>query len=190
MLGKITGPPYQFFRRIKYRLLSSNPNRSGTPRLMQPVLFSGRGTISFSKDVTLGYFPSPFYYNGIIYLEARRKESQIRFGQRVFANNNLSIICESTLVDIGDDVLIGSNVEIVDSDFHEIHPDQRNSGHHKGKPVLIGNNVFIGSNTKILKGVIIGTNSVIANGSVVTKSFPDNVIIGGNPAVVMKTIEL
>ena len=57
------------------------------------------------------------------------------------------------------------------------------------KSVLIGDNVFIGQNVTILKGVKIGDNVVIGNGAVVTKSFPDNVIIAGNPAKIIKKIE-
>ena len=54
--------------------------------------------------------------------------------------------------------------------------------------VIIGNNVWLGSNVKVLKGVSIGDNSIISAGSVVTKSVPENVIAGGIPAKVIKDI--
>ena len=85
-------------------------------------------------------------------------------------------------------MFVGTNVEIIDSDFHNLDPNLRNSGNHKCKPVKIGRNVFVGSNVKILKGVTIGENSVIANGSVVVKDIPANVIVAGNPASVIKEI--
>lgn len=55
--------------------------------------------------------------------------------------------------------------------------------------VTIGNNVYIGNNSLIMPGVIIGNNVLIAAGSVVTHSVPDNVVIGGNPAKILSTIE-
>ena len=53
-------------------------------------------------------------------------------------------------------------------------------------PVIISNNVWIGMNATILKGVTIGENSVVAAGAVVTKSVPANVVVGGNPAIIIK----
>jgi maltose O-acetyltransferase len=73
---------------------------------------------------------------------------------------------------------------------HPIHPFERNSGREYGKPVKIGNNVWIGGGSIINPGVTIGNNVVIASGSVVTKDVPDNVIVGGNPAKIIKQIEL
>ena len=59
----------------------------------------------------------------------------------------------------------------------------------KTAPVKIGDNVWIGMNAVILKGVIIGDNSVVAAGAVVTKSIAPNTIVAGNPAIVVKTFE-
>jgi acetyltransferase-like isoleucine patch superfamily enzyme len=67
-------------------------------------------------------------------------------------------------------------------------PTERNSDKHICSSVTLEDNVFVGSNSKILKGVSIGENSIVANSSVVTKSFPGNVIIGGNPAKVISVI--
>jgi acetyltransferase-like isoleucine patch superfamily enzyme len=190
MINSLFQISYQALRRLKYKLLSNNRHISGSPICNQPVQFCGKGEIQFNGNVLLGYNPSPFYFNGVIYLEARREGSVISFGSDVFVNNNLTIICENSKIEIGNDVLIGTNVEILDSDFHEVHPSRRNDGQHICKPIKIGNNVFIGNNVKILKGVTIGQNSIVANGAIVTKSFPENVIIGGNPAVVIRTIAL
>lgn len=100
------------------------------------------------------------------------------------------LISEGEGITIGDKTLIGLNVEITDSDFHDLHPDRRTCGTPATAKVILGSNVFIGSNVKILKGVTIGDNSIIANGSIVTKSIPKNVIAGGIPAKIIKKIDM
>ncbi len=185
---KILTKYFQRFR-LKYFEYKSNNlgNIEGNPTILQPTLFLGRGKFNFKGKVQLGYFPSPFFYTGNIHLEARTKESKIEFGNNVFINNNFVVISEKS-IKIGDNALIGTNVEIADSDFHNIIPTERFGGDHFTEGVEIKNNVWLGSNVKILKGVTIGENSVIANGSIVTKSIPANVVAGGIPAKVIKQI--
>mgnify|MGYP000361354714 CR=1 FL=1 len=115
-------------------------------------------------------------------------ENDVRIGDNVSINNNATIVSEGEGISIGNDTLIGTNVFIADSDFHNLDPDLRLSNVIKTEKVTIGNNVFIGSNVSILKGVDIGNNSVIAYGSVVTKSIPSNVIAGGIPCKVIKKL--
>lgn len=172
----------------KYKILSNCDNITGIPSRLQPVLMVGKGKIIFGKNVQFGFAPSPLYYDGICYLEVRNENSQIVFGNNVIANNGFKVICEKSSIRIDDNTLIGVNVEIIDSDFHEINPNKRNSGKHKAASVHIEENVFIGSNVKICKGVSIGKNSVIANSSVVFNSVPENSIVKGNPAKVISTI--
>jgi acetyltransferase-like isoleucine patch superfamily enzyme len=87
-------------------------------------------------------------------------------------------------IKIGNRVLIGGNVRIFDHDFHPINYRNRSeSSHIKTKPIIIKDDVFIGTNTIILKGVEIGRGAVIGAGSVVTKSIPSFEIWSGNPAV-------
>lgn len=189
MFRKLVKKYYQKLRIIIYKRLNNNKRVKGDFKKLQPVILLGNGSIFFGNNVNLGYFPSPFFYNGVIHLEARGESSSIIFGDNIFANNNLTIVCEGSRIEIGNKVLIGTNVEIIDSDFHGINPNERNSGNHICKPVKIGRNVFIGSNVKILKGVTIGDNSIVANSAVVVSSFPSNVIIGGNPAIIIKNLE-
>lgn len=97
-----------------------------------------------------------------------------------------AIVCDKS-IKIGDDVKIGGNVVIYDTDFHPLDPTLRKvpafeKYHTNKKEVVIGNSVFIGAHSTLLKGVHIGENSIIGAGSVVTKSVPDNEIWGGNPA--------
>lgn len=180
---------YQKRRISFYKIISdSSVLISGRPIVKQPVHIVGKGKIMFGQSVQLGFFPSPGYYNGIIYLEARNEGSEIVFGNNLFINNGLVIICDKTRVSIRNKVLIGFNVEMIDSDFHGLNPKERLSTDYSTKEIIIEENVFIGNNVKILKGVVIGCNSVIANGSIVTKSIPANVIAGGNPAVVIKQL--
>lgn len=84
-------------------------------------------------------------------------------------------------IKIGSDVKCGSNTLITDGDWHL--EDPRSS---TPQDVIIGDNVWIGEGSKILKGVTIGKNSLIGAGSVVTKSIPENVIAAGNPCTVIK----
>lgn len=180
---------HQRLRIILFRYLSNNINVEGVPNVITPTLLLGKGKIVFGKKVTLGYFPSPFFYDGTIHIDSRSNTSQVYIGSNVFINNNFHLTCDKSVITISDNVLIGTNVEIIDSDFHEIDPDKRNSGNHICSSVFIGKNVFIGSNSKIMKGVTIGENSIIANGSIVTKDVPKNVIVGGNPIKIIKEIK-
>ncbi|MFY0604272.1 MAG: acyltransferase [Flavobacteriaceae bacterium] len=180
---------YQRFRVRLYKQLSNNNHIKGSPKHKSPVLYKGKGEIQFREGVILGYNPSPFFYNSVIYLEARNEDAVINIGNNTIANNALSIIADKGLISIGNDVLIGSEVFIINSNFHGIHPLERNTGTHECEDVIIENNVFIGSRVTILKGVKIGENSIVASGSVVTKKFPKNVIIGGNPAQIIKEID-
>lgn len=180
---------FQYPRVFKYKLLSNCQNVVGKPKYNQPTQLLGGGTIMFGKNVNLGVNPSPHFYSGYGYVDARKPHSKITIGDDVWINNNFMIASEGEGIEIGEKTLIGLNFEVVDSDFHDLHPDKRMSGTPKTAKVTIGKNVFIGNNVKILKGVIIGDNSVIANSSVVTKSIPANVIAGGYPCKVIKQLD-
>ena len=89
-------------------------------------------------------------------------------------------------IKIGHNVMIGGGCFIVDSDFHSMDYNHWGTPDDeifmKRQDVIIGNNVFIGMNSIILKGVSIGDGAIIAAGAVVSKSIPANEIWGGNPA--------
>jgi maltose O-acetyltransferase len=179
---------FQYPRILKYKLISDAKNIKGTPLLYQPTQFLGQGLIQFGKNVRLGVNPSPFLYNGYMYIDSRKENSKISFGDDIWINNNFSAISEGEGIEIGEKTLIGHNCEIFDSDFHDLNPEKRLGGTIKTAKVKIGSNCFIGSNVKILKGVSIGNDSVIANGSVVSKSIPERVIAGGIPAKVIRSL--
>ena len=169
--------------------LSSNKNVVGRPKTLIPVQYEGLGTIEFGENVQLGCKPSPYFYDGITYLEARHPGSQLLIHSDCMINNGFVAIADKSSITIESGALIGTNVEIIDSDFHEMNPESRNGGNHKIAPVHIERNVFIGSNVKICKGVRIGENSVIGNGAIVLKDIPANSIAFGNPANVIKKID-
>ena len=93
-------------------------------------------------------------------------------------------------ITIGENCLIGANVKIFDGDFHPADPQERLANPNAGKtaPVHIGDNVFIGCNSIVLKGVTIGDGATIAAGSVVVKDVPAGCLAGGNPAKVLKRL--
>jgi len=179
---------YQRLRVYRYKFLSTAKNVKGKARFVQPVLLSGKGAIIFGKDVYLGTEQSPFFYSGYCFLDARKIGAKIVFGDRVWTNNNLTVISQEAGVSIGSDTIIGTHVEIYDSDFHDVNPARRKGPEVSSSRVEIGENVWIGSNVKILKGVKIGSNSIIGNNSVVTKNIPaDSVWGGGTGCIIKKT---
>ncbi|MGG0717261.1 sugar O-acetyltransferase [Robertmurraya massiliosenegalensis] len=109
-------------------------------------------------------------------------------GENFFANFDCTIldVCE---VRIGDNCMMAPGVHIYTA-THPLHPAERNSGKEYAKPITIGDNVWIGGSAVINPGVTIGDNVVIASGAVVTKDIPNNVVVGGNPAKIIKEIDV
>ncbi|MDA2141288.1 sugar O-acetyltransferase [Bacillus cereus group sp. Bc256] len=120
--------------------------------------------------------------------------SQIEWGENSYANFNC-VILDSASVKIGNNVMLGPNVNIYTA-THSIYPSLRNDIQKEGleslityaKPVVIEDGVWIGGSSIILPGIKIGANSVIGAGSVVTKDIPANVVAVGNPCKVIKSI--
>ena len=96
-----------------------------------------------------------------------------------------ALIVAATKIKIGNNVLIGAYCTIFDNDFHSSDPNKRLSDDYGTSPVLIEDNVFLGFNCLILKGVTIGENSVIGANSVVINNIPKNAIAIGNPCKVI-----
>ena len=187
-----------FYRRIRSRWLkircqfTSRCHGSmivGLPltSMAVPVIVDGMGAVHFGTSSSFGCREAPCVGTGAIQIQARRPDSIIRIGPGCAFSNNISI-CALQSVIIGGKCLIGDMVLILDADHHELDPSNRWNGSGTISPVVIGNNVWIGSRAIILRGVTIGDNSVIGAGSVVTKSVPANTVVAGNPARPIKQI--
>lgn len=150
------------------------------------IHISNSGTISIGDNfkVNSGQRYNPIGGDSIFQLICH-KGGELLIGQNVGISNS-TIVCTKA-VSIADNVCIGGGCKIWDTNFHSLNKDVRHTaldcGDNVAKAdVFIDSNVFIGANCIILKGVHIGENSIVAAGSVVTKSIPSNQIWGGNPA--------
>ncbi len=116
---------------------------------------------------------------------------------------NGALIMAEDRVEIGSHCLISWNVGIADSDFHPLEPARRLLDAEalapfyenrpprpeiETRPIKISDNVWIGMNAVILKGVTIGENSVVAAGAVVSRNVPSNVVVAGNPAQIVREL--
>ncbi|MEN8125431.1 MAG: sugar O-acetyltransferase [Bacteroidota bacterium] len=111
----------------------------------------------------------------------------IKLGKNVFMNFNCTIL-DVAEVKIGNNVLLGPNVHIYTA-IHPLDVKTRNLWLEHAKPVTIGNDVWIGGGAIINPGVTIGNGVVVGSGSIVTKDIPDNVMVAGNPAKIIKEID-
>lgn len=112
------------------------------------------------------------------------KKSEILIGNN--SGGSGIILLAAKLIKIGNNVLIGAHTMIIDNDFHHSDPGKRHETEDiPTRPIIIEDNVFIGTNCMILKGITIGQNSVIGANSVVVTSIPTNSIAIGNPCKVV-----
>jgi acetyltransferase-like isoleucine patch superfamily enzyme len=127
-------------------------------------------------DATFNLIP-PFYTAGGL---------EIRVGRNVFINQCCTIY-DMGGVDISDRVMIGPNVNIITTG-HPLAPSQRRA-YVEAKPITIEKNVWVATGATIVGGVIVGENSVVAAGAVVTKDVPPNSLVAGVPAKVIRSLD-
>ena len=153
----------------------------------------GRPIVNVSIGGKAFFGRNLYIRTGVRYTEVGAAGSRILVGPQgtlTIGDNvgmsNATIVADQS-VSIGSHVLIGGGVQIFDTNFHSTDTSVRTGGNETRKdarkaPVVIEDNVFIGTNAIICKGVTIGRNSIVAAGSVVVKTIPPNEIWGGNPA--------
>ena len=110
----------------------------------------------------------------------------IHLGERFYANFGC-VMLDVCPICIGDHVLLGPNVQIYTAS-HPVDPDERRTYKELGKPITIGNNVWIGGGAILCPGITIGDDAVIGAGSVVAKSIPPRVVVAGNPCRIIKEL--
>lgn len=146
-------------------------NRYHTPEEL--ILLMGQLT-GKTVDPSFRLFP-PFYTDF---------GKNITIGRDVFINSGCHFQDQGGII-IGDGALIGHNVVLATVN-HDLAPDQNRKNHYA--PIQIGAHVWIGSNATILSGVSVGDWSVVAAGAVVTHDVPPNVVVGGVPAKIIKSV--
>ncbi|EJI8480065.1 maltose O-acetyltransferase [Salmonella enterica] len=114
------------------------------------------------------------------------------YGYNIFLGHSFYANFDCVMLDvcpihIGDNCMLAPGVHIYTA-THPLDAVERNSGREFGKPVTIGNNVWIGGRAVVNPGVTIGDNVVVASGAVVTKNVPPDVVVGGNPARIIKKL--
>jgi acetyltransferase-like isoleucine patch superfamily enzyme len=158
-----------------------------------PVIFNkGGARLKIGDNVTV---KSSFLSNLVgLYsrtiIVTRTPEAEISIGNNVGISG--ATIYARKGITIGDNTLIGGNCKIIDNDFHPIEIEARNADDKDKigvKPIVIGKNCFIGCNSLILKGTVLGDGCVVGAGAVVSGKFEDNCVIAGNPARVIKRLE-
>ncbi|PNZ70109.1 sugar O-acetyltransferase [Staphylococcus croceilyticus] len=110
----------------------------------------------------------------------------VKLGRNVFVNSNCYFM-DGGGITIGNDVFIGPSCGFYTA-HHPLTYKERNKGLELAQPITIGNNIWFGGNVVVTPGVTIGDGSVIAAGSVVTKDVPENSLVAGVPAKVVRTI--
>ena len=181
-LDKIWNKLIFYFKEVKF---DSTSNVAG-----KIYIHGKKGGVTIGSNCTLISKSTVNPTSGFSHCYFRtEKDGFIRIGNNVgISHTNITSFAGVT---IENNVLIGSGVKIWDTDFHSVDYAYRNSSEEpdvKSIPILIKEGAFVGACSIILKGVIIGRNSVIGAGSVVTKNVPDNEIGAGNPAKFVRKI--
>jgi maltose O-acetyltransferase len=154
----------------------------GSPNLRVPVILAGQGRISFGEYVTFGWEQSPSFLSGYSYVEARNPGAHVSFDDGTHLNNGVTFVSEGPGIAIGKRCLVGPGVHVYDSDFHALDVADRRAAPARMARVEIGDDVFLGTNALVLKGVTVGDGCVVGAGAVVVEDVPPGAVVAGNPA--------
>ena len=189
---------FKYWNRLYFQLLGIEYGKN--LQVNNKIYIRGWGDLKIGDDFrfTSGDAINPICRNirGEIYFDA--PDARLIIGDRVGISSACLRI--KTVIKIGNDVNIGGDCLIMDSDTHPIDYIKRRRGYSKiatkeedaelnpSAPIVIEDDVWIGARCQILKGVTIGARSIIAAGSIVTKDVPADCIAGGNPCKVIRVI--
>ena len=188
-----------FLKELLYDVLFLKPTRFKNLRIYRPTktIISKDASFNIEKNLNVNKLwnehrglPSVFKVESGAIINCKSftfhqcfvilyENAVLNLGHNSFINNGGRLICKQSIT-IGNHTYIGLNVEIRDTDSHTI------VGRESIAPVIIGDNVWIGSGAIILKGVTIGNGSVIGAGSVVTDDIPPRCLAVGTPAKVIR----
>ena len=123
-----------------------------------------------------------------VVLATRSADAEIVMGEECGFTG--ATIVAASRITMGDRVQVGGNAQVVDTDFHPLTPEGRAADFNAGstRPIVIEDDVFIGMNALILKGVTLGAGCVVGAGSVVSRDVPPRTIVAGNPAKVVREL--
>jgi acetyltransferase-like isoleucine patch superfamily enzyme len=179
---------FKIFMKLNKVSFGKNLNLFGVP-----VIFKKKGSVLKIGDncsIRSTFLSNLVGINHRTIIVTRTEVAKINIGNNVGISG--ATIYARKGITIGDNTLIGGNVKILDNDFHPIEVEARNRDDKdmiRSKEIIIGKNCFIGCNSIILKGSEIGDGTVIGAGSVVSGVFKGNVVIAGNPAKVVRSLE-
>ena len=146
-------------------------------------------TIGDYVELRSWYASNPLVPNHPVTLSTRTPNALISIGENCGFTGAIIVAAEK--ISIGNRVILGANATVVDTDFHPISAEKRqiDTLDAEHSPVMIEDDVFVGMNALILKGVLIGQASVVGAGSVVVKDVPRRTLVAGNPARVIRELD-
>lgn len=145
-----------------------------------PHITAGKTALMITGNGNITFHGNAFLSRGTAIITSGKLE----FGKNYYNNKNCRINCNSNVV-FGDDVLLGWDIEVMDSDGHTVL--ENGKGKPINKRIRIGNHVWISASVTILKGAEICANSIVSYGSIVISKFSEkNILIGGHPAKVIQ----
>lgn len=181
---------YYYYYRNRMRLNSTHVEYSKDIVMNGKIISSNCGKIHIGSGVVInsGDYPNPVG-TSLTKLYTRKTDSVICIGNNVGISS--ALIFADNEIYIEDNVLIGAETMIIDTDFHGLayDPELGRTEVKEGERILIKEGAFIGTRCLILKGVTIGKGAVIGAGSVVTRDIPDGEIWAGNPAKFIREVE-
>ncbi len=199
LLGKAWRKPYwvynyvvnktSFWKRwclkMQARLYGTKVQIGRNVIINHPTQFQGFGILILEDDVKLGFMMAGLR-NAPILLQPRANVSVIQICRGSMLMNGCELMSQSR-ISIGENCRIGAGCIFLDADFHALGVDERDKV-GVTKPIIVGNNVWLGRSVTVLKGVHIGNDAVVGANSVVTKDIPAGGIVVGNPMQVVGSI--